>query len=157
MVEPESVLDTVQKAAQGILKADPYFTRIEVVTEQLGDIANQIQIALSKLGICAIVATPDTEFDSPDAPGPIMNPVKLIVEVVELVLMNRGKTGTGRSASAVAERAAWQLHYSNHAHYRQDPCMFIARRIRMVPDKTYLIYRVEFTTTGSLPGIIQET
>lgn len=155
MIEPESVLDTVQKAAQGILKADSYFTRIEVITEQLGDISNQIQIALSKLGICVLVVTPDTDFKFPDAPGPIMDPLKIIVEVTEQVLMNRGAQGTGRSASAVAERAAWQLHYPNHAHYRRDPCMFTARRIRLVPDKNYLVYRVELTTTGALPGMKQ--
>lgn len=151
------VLNDLQTAALTIMQGDKYYARVALLTEQLGDIRNQIQISLGKLGICAIIMTPSAECKLTNCPGPILDPLKLSVDIVELVVTNRGANGSKQPASEVAEHTAWLLHYPNHAHHRKDPCIFTARSIRQVPDKLFLVYRVEFTTSGSLSGLTQET
>ncbi len=151
---PSGFLHGLQQQVEGILQSDPYYSGIRLLSEQLGDIQAQVRQALAKLGLCCIVVTPDAQFQGTNAPGPIADPVEVSVDVTELVLVNRGSNGTGIPASAVAEHTAWLLHYPNHAHHREDAHPLTARRIRLVPDKTFLIYRCEFTTTGALAGII---
>jgi len=150
------VLKDLQDVVLSIMRSDPYYARITLLSEQIGDIRNQIQLSLGKLGICAIVMTPEATVKHTNAPGPILDPLKISVDIVEFVLKNRGDQGSKQPASDVAEHTAWLLHYPNHAHHRQDPCMLTAVRIGMVPDKQFLIYRVDFTTSGALAGIIQE-
>lgn len=151
------ILTELQEAALSIMQSDSYYARITLLSEQRGDIRNQIQVALAKLGICCIVMTPEAVCENSNAPGPMFNPLTLSIDVVEFVLKNRGDQGSGQAASDVAEHTLWLLHYPNHAHHRQDPCNLIAKRLRLVPDKQFLVYRVEFETTGSLPGITEET
>lgn len=150
------VLTDLQAAALAIMQSDKYYARIKLLTEQLGDIRNQIQMSLSKLGICVIVTTPEAVCQHTNAPGPILDPLKLEIDIVEFVMQNRGSSGSQQPASDIAEHTAWLLHYPNHAHHRTDPCAFTAKRIHMVPDKQFLVYRVEFETTGSLAGITEE-
>ena len=64
------VLNTIQNNALRLLKADPYYARITLLSEQIGDIRNQIDLMLAKLGICAIVLTPKATVQYPGAPGP---------------------------------------------------------------------------------------
>lgn len=150
------VLTDVQGEALAILRSDLYYAQIALLSEQLGEIRNEIQRALAKLGLCAIVLTPEATFQHTQAPGPILDPLSLTVEIVEFVTKNRGASGTQIPASDAAEHTAWLLHFPNHAHHRSDAHTFTARRIRMVPDKQFLVYRVEFTTSGVLAGIIEE-
>lgn len=151
------MLRELQASVKDILQADPYFSNIKLVTEDLLDVSNTITTSLSKLGIVAIILTPDSASDSPDAPGPILNPVNLNVEIVELVMANRSQSGSRKPASDVAEHTAWRLHYPNHAGTRTDPWPLMFKRLRIVPDKQFLIYRIEFTTTGVLAGITEES
>lgn len=150
------LLTSLQESVLQIMQSDPYYARVKLLTEQLGDIRNQIQQALNKLGICALITTPSGDVKYPNAPGPMFDPLTIAVDIVELVLINRGASGSQQPASDVAEHTAWLLHYTNHAHHRNDPFIFSVRRIRLVPDKQFVIYQVEFTTTGLLPGIITE-
>lgn len=147
------VLTEVQNAVVSILQSDKYYARIDVVSEQLGDIVNKIDIALKKLGICIVVHTAEATFADPDAPGPRMNPLLIDIDVTEFVLKNRGDSGSGLPADDVAEHTAWLLHYPNHAGTRTDPCILTPKKLFVVPDKTFLIYRLQVETTGSLAGI----
>jgi len=148
------VLTTIQDSALSLIQGDRYYARIQVLTEQIGDIRNKINTALAKLGICAIVMTPKGEADSPGAPGPILNPLELHIDICELVMTNRGETGSRQPASDVAEHTAWLLHYPNHAGNRQDPYPFLFQKFYVIPDGKLLIYRIEFRTRGALAGII---
>jgi hypothetical protein len=151
------VLTDLQNFALGLMKSDPYYARITLLSEQLGDIANRIQIALGKLGICAIALTPEATVKHTNAPGPILDPIRVSIDVVEFVLKNRGDQGSKQAASDVAEHTAWLLHYPNHAGRRSDPCILTAERLRIIPDKQFLIYRIDFTTAGALAGITEES
>jgi hypothetical protein len=150
------ILTSVQTEVNGILIADRRLAHVKILSEQLKDIRSEIQTTLGKLGLCAIISTPDAEFRYTNAPGPQMDPLKVSVDVVEFVLKNRSPQGTNQPASDTAERIAWTLHYPNHAHERHDVFPLTALRIRTVPDKNFLVYRVEFETSGALAGINAE-
>jgi len=77
-----------------------------------------------------------------------MDPVRVEVEIVELVALNRGERGSRLSASDVAEHTGWLLHCVNHPG--RDAYPLTLARIRPRPDKTFLIYTVELETAGSL-------
>jgi hypothetical protein len=156
--QTDGVLSEIQAQAVAILGSDPYFAGITVLPEDDKDILNGIQIALAKLGLCCVVMTPDTEFKFPDAPGPIMDTVKVAVQIAEFVLANRGAKGTRKPCGQVAEYVAWLLHYPNHAAEpaRASGYRLIAKRIRTIPHKSYLIRQVDFETSGALAGIVTE-
>jgi len=138
------------------MRSDEYYARVTLLSEDIGDIRNQIKTSLSKLGICAVILTPSADVQHTNAPGPILDPLKLEIDITEFVIKNRGDAGSKQPASDVAEHTMWLLHYPNHAHHRNDPCQFIAQSLRLVPDNQFLIYRVTFQTTGSLAGITTE-
>jgi hypothetical protein len=150
------VFTTLQNSVVAAIRADPWFARITVLSEQIGDIENQIQRSLSKLGICAIVLTPGASVKYADAPGPLLDPLTVAIDIVELVLTNRGNSGSKQPASDVAERIAWLLHHPNDPE-RSPPMSnrLIVRKISLIPDKQFLVYRVELETTGALAGIIE--
>ena len=105
-----SVLKSIQQTVHDRLVADPFFTNIPVITENIGDIENAIQTAIAKLGVCAIVVTPTATTSFPDTLSPYFDNIRIIVRVVEKVLLNRSAHGTNKSASDVAEMVAALLH-----------------------------------------------
>lgn len=149
------IFQNLQSMAKDIMVDDDYFTDIDVLTEDLHDIQNRIRVALSKIGLCCIVYTPEADVKYPNAPGPMFEPMKLHVGINEFVLKNRGDAGTKIPASEVAERVAWLLHHPNHPT-RDDATQLVCERIRLIPDKQFVVYRVEFAGLGSLDGITSE-
>lgn len=146
-------LTVIQDAVVKLLQSDTFLMPVKLLKEQQGDIRAQVQAALAKLGICAIAMTPKAVFSEPNAPGPLADPLSIWVDVYENVSSNRGANGSKLPCSDVAERVAWWLHYPNHAHERQDAFILVAKSLGIVPDKNFLVYRVEFETKASLAGI----
>lgn len=149
------LITTVQESAVHIFESDPYFARISIIPEQSHDIATILRTALSKLGICIVVTTPKATCSCPNAPGPVLDPLELSIDIIEQVLLNRAESGSRLPASEVAERTAWLLHFPNHAHHRSDPYPLTAKKFYIVPDDHFQIFRVEFTTNGALAGITE--
>lgn len=148
------VLEELQQVALARMRVDPYYARVTLLHEQLHDIRAQIRAALGKLGIVAIIITPKADSTKPNAPGPILDGCNLVVDITELVVVNRGANGSRQPASDVAEHTAWLLHSPNHPGRADKPIMAL-RSIDLVPDQTYLIYRVTMQTSVALAGIVQ--
>lgn len=143
------VLSDTQAMMVAILESDSALAPVKILSENLGDINSQIRMALGKIGICAIVLTPDASVDGTNAPGPLLKPVGVVVEIEELVVVNRGDKGSKLPASDVAERVLWRGHSPNWPT-RGDTRLLTGKGIKLIPDKQFLIYRVEFETTGAL-------
>lgn len=99
------------------LAADSYFEDIPVLTEDRGDVENEIARALGtltetggKIGICAVVLTPFARIRTQELPGPYLDPLQLSVTIEENVLVNQATGGTQKHCSDVAERVATLLH-----------------------------------------------
>lgn len=99
------------------LSSDEYFTDVKVLLEAKGDTESDVEQALSallekssKIGACVVVLMPTLINDSPNAPGP-RSIVRMTCQVIDQPLFNLGASGTGKSASQIAERVRMICHH----------------------------------------------
>ena len=111
------VLKQLRTQIQQRLQAVAYFADITILTEDKGDIENEIARALGavtaaggKLGICAVVMTAAGSVRNPNLPGPYLEAITVAVHVEENVLINNAVAGTSKPASDVAEQVLAALH-----------------------------------------------
>lgn len=86
------------------------FAGVPVLTEIKGDLVNEVEMAIAKLGLCILVLTPTMRNDEPEALA-INLSADLVVQVMENPQINRGAGGTGLAAVDVAVTVAQELHY----------------------------------------------
>jgi len=119
-----TVLLSLQNAAKGVLMADPFYNGtlsankqpIPIITEAKGSITQDIELALAKVGICALLVTPTIDFHSPnteDASGF----ARLNVVLYEDAPINQGNGGTGIQIAQLAEATVMILHWFQHGVY----------------------------------------
>lgn len=142
------IIEIIQEAAD-VLRADPYFSNVGVVSEDLGDPQNAIDTYVSTLGIGCVLMTPKVGVAHPDVKGPYFDDIDFILGVFENVKMNRGTDGTKKPALAVAEVALALLHQHKPTDFAET---IIAKNpaIVVVPHKTQLVYNCFFKTEGGL-------
>lgn len=99
------------------LSSDSFFADVKVLLEAKGDTEADIEQALSvllekgaKIGACVVVLMPTLTNDAPNAPGP-RSIVRMTCQVIDQPLMNLGASGTGKSASQIAERVRMICHH----------------------------------------------
>jgi len=145
-----SVLVQMQQAAVTRLQALSYFAPIPVLYERQKNVRVDLQKALDTLkGLAIVILTPTGESTSPAAPGPHLSSVMLVASVTENVIINEGSKGTRIPASEAAEQLAVALH---HQPWKEGKTLCF-RELRLVPDETYLVYNVVFTTSATLAAI----
>jgi hypothetical protein len=91
-------LKDIQDEVKNVLTAHSYFTGVEIITERKGDILNEIERNLGKLGICVVVET-ITGKPEYGAIGSYSLDLNVGITVTENVLINQGATGTRKPAS----------------------------------------------------------
>ena len=136
-----------------MLSSQPFFAGCPIISEDVKDIQNTIQTAVSKIGVCGLVLTPNAGLCSSNSPRPYFERVRLIVRFVEMVPINRGKTGTQIPARDFAEMAAILLH--NYCPFKDDgsnqvdvqtTIVLDEPSITIVPDKIYAIWDIRART-----------
>jgi len=142
------LLASIQQQCVAVMAADAYYRRIEPVAEQQGEISSMLKAALGKLGIAVIVHTPTADTKGRSSPGPRMDPIRVEIEIVELVMLNRSEKGSRLPCSDVAEHTAYLLHCVNYPG--RDTYPLVTVRIGSKPHKSFLIHTVELETSGSL-------
>lgn len=106
-----SILEALQQQMADVLTADPYFDSIPVIPENVGDIENEIERGLGKLGIVVVIVAPTASTgQTREVPGPYYDEINLVCAVTENVLLNRSVNGTNKHNLAVAEHVAAILH-----------------------------------------------
>lgn len=146
------LIEIIQEAAD-TLRADPYFSNIPVLAEDLGDPANSIDDYLTKrTGLGVIIMTPKASVTSPNLPGPYFENIVFIASVWENVALNRAadSTGTGKAALAVAEVIAALLHLHKPTGV-SETLTPMQPTIALIPNtKPYLAYNVLYKTDGGV-------
>ncbi len=111
-------LSAIQAALQARLQSHPWFADLPVLTEAKGDIENEIARALGalsgvdgKIGACVVILTPTAKCQNPNAPGPILDPLTVVVAAIESVTVNQGDQGTKKHAAEIAEMILRRLHH----------------------------------------------
>jgi hypothetical protein len=107
-------LTALQQNAAAVLTGHAYFANggvkaIPVLTEDLGDLLFQINLATKKTGLFVLVQTPFGLCDKPNLPQPLIT-ARLVCSVVENVTLNRAASGTGETVGRVANAIACLLH-----------------------------------------------
>jgi hypothetical protein len=146
------LIEIIQDAADA-LRADPYFSNIPVLAEDLGDPANAIDTYLTKRGgIGVMIMTPKANVTSPNLPGPYFEGIIFIASVWENVALNRAAdgSGTGKAALAVAEVIAALLHHHSPAGIAETLTP-LTPTIALVPrTEPYLAYNILYKTEGGV-------
>jgi len=98
------------------IEAHTWFEDITVITEDKGNVDNDIEVALgtitekhAKIGVCIVLLAPLAKCPSPNAPGPCIEPL-IVLSVIEDVLVNQGDTGTKKSAIQIVEMLMRLIH-----------------------------------------------
>jgi len=108
------LLATIQSDIETWLEAQDFFkpdsgVEIPVISEDAGDVENQIEIAVSSIGACCIVMAPKGAGAAQNA-SLMFSELEVRVRVIELVEINRSGSGTGQPALLILEAVAWFLH-----------------------------------------------
>ncbi|HPA20755.1 MAG TPA: hypothetical protein PLU30_23610 [Verrucomicrobiae bacterium] len=160
-----SLLSSLQADIKTHLASDAFFTpaapegggdadpAIAVLAENLQDIESSIAEAIAKIGICAIVLTPEGEQRSPNLPKIFFDGIQVRVRIVELVAVNRSTGGTLQPALLAAEAAAWGLHHFNPAS--AGGAVMVFKRIARVDSESHLIYDAIFETKAGMSAAPQ--
>ena len=142
------LIKDIQVAVFKRLKDHEYFSNLDPLTEEIGDLENQIDLALSKIGISVQVVTPTLNGASENSPGPFFENIPIRIRVTENVLINRSSTGTQKAASDVAEMAVALLHL-----YQPDGLWLIvaeSEAVKLISMDPELVYDAQLKTTGGL-------
>lgn len=110
MSQPVLPLGILQTGILNRLDPDRWFDRIPVITEQLGDIANAVELSVGKLGTCVVVETPVANLNYTDLPGVYLDDVPIVVTVWENVIINQSNTGSQKHALDTALIVLALLH-----------------------------------------------
>ena len=89
----------MQQAIHDWLAARTYFAGIPILTAEQGNVVENVNTSLAKLGLCIIVEPGVPTFGYAGAAINMDYPVRIIVW--EKVLLNQGPTGLKKRASAV--------------------------------------------------------
>lgn len=147
-----SRLLALQEAARTRLAEDPAFAGVPVLSRSEGDIANDIQAAVDRLGICAYVFPPLPRRANANLPGPVFDAVELRVKVIENPVLN----GTGKKAHALLEAALGSLHHwrdpvSEALFYCEGDC------VSAEDEAAETIFDAVFTTAAEFSTAPEET
>lgn len=110
-----SLVDDLTKLQEQIadrLRSDPFFSDVQVVVENLGDVENLINQAIAEAGgIYVLVMTPAAKVTEPNIPGPFFSQVDVVIRCGELPQINRSELGRNKSANMLAVRVLNRLHH----------------------------------------------
>lgn len=99
----------IQQRVATVLTSDPYFSGIPVICERKGDVLNQIQAALGKLGLCVVIETLTGRPEHAGI-GAYSLELKMGISITERVIINQGATGSKKPASEVLARVLCLLN-----------------------------------------------
>jgi hypothetical protein len=93
--------------------------------------------------------TASADVTHPNVPGPFLDNVKMVAEIAENPVINRGARGTGWSALAVAEMIAGYLHQFRGGGEERTLLVQGENALQRVspPEGATVAYHVRLTTT----------
>ena len=107
-------LKDIQEAIAKALKKEPFFANVPVITEAKGDVLNQIERAIAKIGISVVIETLTGKPETMGV-GAYSLDLKVGVTVSENVVINQGASGSKKTASQVVAMILCLLNPSRTA------------------------------------------
>jgi hypothetical protein len=146
---PNLILD-IQTAAETRLKTLDEFQAVPILIEERGDPVNQMQQLLDRQGVAVYIATPTLTAQTKDVPGPYFISIALLVQVYEVVALNRMNEGLNKTAAELALCIANALHQHHPSGLGMFSIATGRPAIASTLDGPILIYDVHFDTHGGL-------
>ena len=131
-----------------------FFSDVPKMVDDDGDIIAELQKALATLageggrnGVACIIEVPDLSVALPNLTGPEFGEMTIDINMVENVLLNRGESGTRKTARRLAMAAAQTLHHKAIPGLNK---VLLVKRIfkKDNPDTKDLIYTTQIETGG---------
>lgn len=151
-MNPAEVNDVgdVQELIARRLMEDPYLKPLDVMAEDKGNIEQRIKQRLAAFGVSIVVLMGSGRCPKPNMEGPYLDPCTFIIEIAENVMMNRGATGTQKTASRVLWHVLYQIH-----QYQAAPNLYFlvddeAFKLVENPPGASLTYHVRVNTSFGL-------
>lgn len=144
------VFADIQEIMAKRLKEDNFLAPLEIITQDKGNIEKEISQAISRIGVSIVIFMAEGDCDHPNAPGPYMDRVSIVVEIAENVLLNRSDNGSNKAAGDVLEHVLMALH-----QYQPKPELAFAvdrQAFRIVnnPPGATITYHARFTVSFAL-------
>lgn len=95
----------IQQLIADRLDGDAWFDLIPVISENLGDVATIVEIAVAKIGCCVVVETPTANCSHPNVPSIDFDEIPIVVTVWENVLLNRDTNNASASQKYALDTA----------------------------------------------------
>lgn len=104
-------LNEIQQKIVAKLASDAWFGKVPILSENIGDVASLVEMAIGKVGSCVVVEMPVANCLHPNVPPIFFEELLVVVTVWEQVLLNRGRNGSQRPALKTAQIIAFLLHH----------------------------------------------
>ncbi len=147
-------LQPVLEAILALLRADPFFADVTTMVDDEQELAAELKKALATLaeeggrnGTACVIEVPDLGVEFPNLRGPQFDEVVVDLNFLENVLLNRGDSGTRKTARRLALAAARSLHHKPIPGLNK---VLLAQRVfkKDNPDTKDLIYALRLKTGG---------
>ena len=145
-----SILTGIQKQAADVLRADPFFANIPVLTEDLREIDYLAQKAAEEIGLLVLVTTPSADIRYKDMSTPYFESIRLLVRVIEEVAVNKAQP-TYVSAGEAGEAALALLYHQrpegiNEVWNPGNPTLTVREDL----ETGFVVAEVPFETSGGI-------
>jgi hypothetical protein len=154
-----SILGQIQKELADKALADPFFSDIPVLTEQMKDIAYLCELAVQKTRRAVVVTTPRADISYPDRLTPYFDDIRVIGFCFENVSVNKNLPGYVSSLEIAEQLTATWYQYRpegiNEVWVPERPTISLGSDldhplVQLVSDSFFLAYAVRFKTSGGL-------
>jgi len=144
------VLAAMQQELADRLMAEPSFADVPVLTERLHDLESQVERALNRIGLMAVVTTPLANIGHQDTTTPYFDDVHALIRIYENVMVNKTRHDvTYRSCLEMAEITVATVHHFkpdgiNEVWVPENPTITLGN------DPMDLCYDCRFTTQAGI-------
>jgi len=124
--------------------------QISWITENIGDLYNNISKRLGALGLVGTVMTPGGGKTFQQGVYPAAFQCTIEVQIQENVTINRGASGTQIASLDLVEFVIKRLHLFSPQHHRADRIELAEVPYKLVADTPILVYNVNFVAPLTL-------
>lgn len=153
---PDSTLfQAIQSGIKTRLQSSSTFTGVPIYLEEQGDPVSLMEAELAKTGLAVFVSNPVMQAQSKDVPGPYFMEIQVLVQVFEVVPINRGSNGRQITAGAYALDVANLLHQHIPSNLAEITIAVDRPSMTSVlePEQNILVYNINFDTHGGLTPV----